>query len=71
MATRPATPQPLVTRDEAIQSCAVLLAHCADELGRMTPEAVAEQAYVPGGPSREVIAARFRELRDKCRATAA
>ncbi len=67
---RPATP-PLVTRDEAIQSCAVVLAHCADELSRMTPEAVADQAYVPGGPSREEIAARFRALRDKTRATAA
>lgn len=71
MATRPTTPQPLVTRDEAFQSCAVLLAHCADELSRMTPEAVADQAYVSGGPSREEIAARFRALRDKCRASAA
>lgn len=67
----PATPQPLVTRDQAMQSCAEVLAYAADELSRMTPEAVAEQAYVSGGPSREVIAARFRALRDKCRASAA
>ncbi len=71
MTKRQPAAQPLVTRDEAIQACAVVLAHCADELSRMTPEAVAEQAYVPGGPSREEIAERFRALRDKSRATAA
>ncbi len=71
MPRRPSTPPPLVTRDEAIKSCAIVLAHCADELSRMTPEAVAEQAYVPGGPSREEIAAQFRALRDESRVTAA
>lgn len=67
MADSSALRRPLLTREEALQGCAEVLAHAVDELGRMTPEAVAEQAYVRGGPSREVIAERFRVLREKYR----
>ena len=50
------------TREEAIQAAAITFAHICEQLSQKTPEQIAEEAYEPGGPSKEELAAIAREL---------
>jgi hypothetical protein len=49
--------------ERAVDEVAQILADVRAQLGRQTPEQAADAAYVPGGPSREEIAAKVRALR--------
>ncbi|MFC5184410.1 hypothetical protein [Actinomadura harenae] len=51
------------TYEQAVAAAAQILADARARLARQTPEQAAEAAYVPGGLSREELAARVRELR--------
>lgn len=49
--------------EQAIDEAAQILADVRAQLATQTPEQAADAAYVPGGPSREEIAAKIRALR--------
>ncbi|WP_326646575.1 hypothetical protein OG884_18280 [Streptosporangium sp. NBC_01755] len=49
--------------DQAIGGAASILGRARGVRDSLTPEEAAERAYVPGGPSREEIAALIRQLR--------
>lgn len=51
----------------AIDGAAQILADVRAQLAAQTPEQAADAAYVPGGPSREEIAAKVRALRAQSR----
>lgn len=53
----------MTTREEAIAAAAQILADAYARMAGMTPEQIAAEAYQPGGPSREEIAARIRRDR--------
>jgi hypothetical protein len=61
--------------EQAIDAAATILARGRDERDRLAatggPEAVAEAAYVPGGPPKEEIAAVYRQLQAETRAARA
>ncbi len=54
---------PLCTYEQAIQDAAHILAAARAHLATLTPEQAAAEAYSPGGPSIEELAARIRLLR--------
>lgn len=62
------TPDQLALRHKAFSEVAELLAYACYEIDRMTPEAVAKGAYVPGGPSELEIADLVRKEREEARA---
>lgn len=49
--------------EQAICNAARVLAAARMRIARLTPEEVAQQAYIPGGPSVEELAAKVRRLR--------
>lgn len=63
--------QPLCTKEEAFDAAARVMSNAWAELARKTPEQAAEDAYRPGGPSKEEIANRIRTWRAEARRTAA
>lgn len=56
-----------ITRAEAMRNAGRVLAQARARIAAMTPEEAADAAYVPGGPSRDQLAARVRELRAQTR----
>ena len=51
------------TREECLDAAAQLWADCIARTARMTPEQIADEAFVPGGPSKEDIAAWWHDRR--------
>lgn len=60
----------IAARAVAMRNAGRVLAAARARLAVVTPEQAAEQAHVPGGPSREQLAARVRQLRDQTRRAA-
>lgn len=57
--------------DEAITAAARILGRARAKRDALTPEEAADRAFVPGGPSREEIAALIRQHRAEARAALA
>lgn len=53
--------------EQAITGAARILTDVRAHLATLTAEQAADAAYIPGGPSREQLAARVRELRAQTR----
>jgi hypothetical protein len=56
-------PVTVIPRAEAMRRAGRVLAQARARIAAQTPEQAADAAYIPGGPSREQLAARVRELR--------
>ena len=56
---------PTITREQAIRNAAQVLARWRARTATLTDEQIVEEAYIPGGPSREVLLAKVRALRAK------
>ena len=54
---------PIRTYEEACRAAAAVLSRALTRIAYQTDEEAAEAAYVPGGPSREELAAKIRSLR--------
>jgi hypothetical protein len=63
--------RPLVTREQAIRNAARVLAFACEEMDAKTPEQVARDAYIPGGPSLEALEAKCRQQREDAARSAA
>ena len=57
----------VIPREQAMRNAGRVFAAALTRIARMTPEEAADAAYVPGGPSREELAAKVRELRAQAR----
>lgn len=57
-------------RATAINNAGQILANTWAHLATLTPQQWADEAYVPGGPTREELAARIRRLRAQARVAA-
>ena len=61
--------KPPVTRAQAITDAGVFFAHVRRSIAETAnaggPEAVASQAWLPGGPSREELAAKYVRLHEQ------
>lgn len=57
----------IAARAVAMRNAGLILAAARARLAASTPDQIAAAAHIPGGPSREQLAARVRELRDQTR----
>lgn len=53
-------------RAKSMRDAGRILADARARIARQTPEEAARAAYVPGGPSKEELAAKVRRLRAAC-----
>lgn len=53
----------MTSREEAIQAAGRILAEACARQDRLSPEAAAREAHVPGGPPVEELAERIRQQR--------
>jgi hypothetical protein len=58
---------PLCTYEEAISRAAQIVADAWAHMATRTPEQAAEEAWTPGGPSKEELADKIRALREQKR----
>lgn len=54
---------PECTYDEAMDAAAEVLSRAYTRMAWMTAEEIADEAYLPGGPSREELIAQVHQLR--------
>ncbi|WP_242908708.1 hypothetical protein [Actinomadura terrae] len=59
----------ITPRADAMRAAGQILAETRAQMAVMTPEQIADAAYVPGGPSREDLAEKVRALRAQTRRT--
>ena len=54
---------PRCTYEQAIKAAAQVIADTDAYMATLSPEQIADEAWLPGGPTREEIAAKVRQLR--------
>lgn len=54
---------PRCTREQAIAAAAQIVADTDAYLATLSPQQIAEQAWLPGGPTKTEIADKVRQLR--------
>lgn len=59
------------TYEQAIAGAAQVIADTDAYMATRTPEQLADEAWLPGGPSREELAAKVRQLRARSARNAA
>ncbi len=62
---------PRCTKAEAVRACARILAAAHAHMATLTAEEAAREAYIPGGPTVEELAAEIRRRRAQSARTAA